>query len=130
MEILQLLETSPVFFIIATGILGLVVGSFLNVVIYRLPIIMHRAWTSECREHLGDTIPESGEQTRFNLLTPASRCPHCNHRISALENIPVLSYAFLKGRCAECGTAISPRYPAIELATALLVGHHGIAFRL
>ena len=120
MEILLLLETSPAFFIIAAGTLGLVVGSFLNVVIHRLPIIMDRAWTSECREHLGETIPETGEQTRFNLLTPASRCPHCNHHISALENIPVISYLFLKGRCTECGTAISPRYPTVELATALL----------
>jgi len=119
MEILQLLEASPVFFFIATGLLGLVVGSFLNVVIHRLPIIMDRAWTSECREHLGEKIQES-EAARFNLLTPASRCPHCNHRISALENIPVISYLFLRGRCAECGTAISPRYPAVELATALL----------
>ena len=120
MEILLLLETSPVFFIIAAGTSGLVVGSFLNVVIHRLPIIMDRAWTSECREHLGETIPETAEQARFNLLTPASRCPHCNHRISALENIPVISYLFLKGRCTECGTAISPRYPIVELATALL----------
>jgi len=120
MEILQLLETSPVFFIIATGLAGLVVGSFLNVVIFRLPLIMDRAWTSECREHLGETIQESELPTRFNLLTPASHCPHCNHRISAFENIPVISYLFLRGRCAECGIAISPRYPAVELVTALL----------
>ena len=120
MEILQLLESSPTFLVIATGALGLVVGSFLNVVIYRLPVMMNRAWTSECREHLGEAIPESGEQARFNLLTPASRCPDCNHRISALENIPVISYFLLKGRCAECGTAISVRYPIVELTTALL----------
>jgi len=120
MEILHLLETSPVFFVIATGTLGLIIGSFLNVVIHRLPIIMNRAWTSECREHLGETSPESGELARFNLLTPASRCPHCNHRISALENIPVISYLLLKGHCADCNTAISPRYPIIELTTALL----------
>ena len=81
---------------------------------------MNRAWTSECREHLGEAIPEIGEQARFNLLTPASRCPDCNHRISALENIPVISYLLLKGRCRECGTAISVRYPMVELATALL----------
>jgi leader peptidase (prepilin peptidase)/N-methyltransferase len=120
MEILQLLESSPTFLVIATGALGLVVGSFLNVVIYRLPVMMNRAWTSECREHLGEAIPESGEQTRFNLLTPASRCPDCNHRISILENIPVISYLLLRGRCAECGTAISVRYPIVELTTALL----------
>ena len=120
MEILQLLESSPVFLVIATGALGLVVGSFLNVVIHRLPIMMNRAWTSECREHLGETVPESEEQTRFNLLTPASRCPDCNHRISILENIPVISYLLLRGRCAECGAAISVRYPIVELTTALL----------
>ena len=120
MEILQLLESSPVFLVIATGALGLVVGSFLNVVIHRLPIMMNRAWTSECREHLGETVPESEEQTRFNLLTPASRCPDCNHRISILENIPVISYLLLRGRCADCGAAISVRYPIVELTTALL----------
>jgi len=120
MEILQLLESSPTFLVVATGALGLVVGSFLNVVIHRLPVMMNRAWTSECREHLGEAIPEIGEQARFNLLTPASRCPDCNHRISALENIPVISYLLLKGRCRECGTAISVRYPMVELATALL----------
>jgi leader peptidase (prepilin peptidase)/N-methyltransferase len=120
MEILLLLETSPTFFVIATGTLGLVVGSFLNVVIHRLPVIMDRAWTSECREHLGEPISENGEQARYNLLTPASRCPQCNHRIGVLENIPVISYLLLRGRCKECGTAISPRYPVVELATALL----------
>jgi leader peptidase (prepilin peptidase)/N-methyltransferase len=120
MEVLQLLEASPVFFVITTGALGLVIGSFLNVVIHRLPLIMDRSWTRECREHLGETVPESGKPERFNLLTPASRCPHCNHRISAFENIPVISYLFLKGRCIECGAAISLRYPTVELATAIL----------
>ena len=120
MEILQLLESSPTFLVIATGALGLVMGSFLNVVIHRLSIMMNRAWTNECREHLGEAILETGEQTHFNLLIPASRCPHCNHRISPLENIPVISYLLLKGRCTECGTAISPRYPLVELTTALM----------
>ena len=120
MEILQLLEASPVFFIIATGALGLVVGSFLNVVIHRLPIIMNTAWTLECREHVGDTPVEPTEQPRFNLLTPASRCPHCDHRIGAIENIPVISYLFLKGRCSECAAPISPRYPIVEAVTAIL----------
>ena len=120
MEILQLLEASPVFFIIATGALGLVVGSFLNVVIHRLPIMMNTAWTQECREHLGDAPAEPIEQLRFNLLTPASRCPHCGHRIGAIENIPVISYLFLKGRCSECAAPISPRYPIVEAVTAIL----------
>jgi len=120
MEILQLLEASPVFFIIATGALGLVVGSFLNVVIHRLPVMMNTAWTQECREHLGDAPAEPVEQPRFNLLTPASRCPHCGHRIGAIENIPVISYLFLKGRCSECAAPISPRYPIVEAVTAIL----------
>ena len=120
MEILQLLEASPLFFFIATGALGLVVGSFLNVVIHRLPIIMNTTWTQECREHLGEPPAESADQPRFNLLTPASRCPHCGHRISAIENIPVISYLFLKGRCSECAATISPRYPIVEAVTAVL----------
>ena len=134
MESLQLLDSSLTFLIIATGLLGLVVGSFLNVVIYRLPIMMNRAWTSECREHLGEVIPETAQLTRFNLLTPASRCPHCSHRIRILENIPVLSYLLLKGRCADCGIVISPRYPIVELTTALLsvitALHFGYGFQM
>jgi leader peptidase (prepilin peptidase)/N-methyltransferase len=119
MEALQLLESSRLFFVIATGVLGLVVGSFLNVVIYRLPVIMERLWARECQEHPGDTAA-TGTQEHFNLLTPASRCPQCNHRISAAENIPVISYLFLKGRCSGCGSAIPMRYPAVELITAIL----------
>jgi len=119
MEVLQLLESSRLFFLIACGALGLVVGSFLNVVIYRLPVMMERSWNRECREHAGISA-DTEEQQRFNLLTPASRCPQCDHRISALENIPLISYLFLKGRCSGCGTSISIRYPAVELATAIL----------
>jgi leader peptidase (prepilin peptidase)/N-methyltransferase len=119
MEVLQLLESSRVFFLIACGALGLVVGSFLNVVIHRLPVMMKRAWDQECHEHVGISA-DTDEQQRFNLLTPSSRCPQCDHRISALENIPVISYLFLKGRCSSCKTPISLRYPAVELATAIL----------
>jgi leader peptidase (prepilin peptidase)/N-methyltransferase len=119
MEVLHLLESSQLFFLLACGALGLVVGSFLNVVIYRLPLMMERAWIRECREHAGISA-DTDEQQRFNLLTPASRCPQCDHRISALENIPLISYLFLKGRCSGCGTSISIRYPAVELATAIL----------
>jgi leader peptidase (prepilin peptidase)/N-methyltransferase len=120
MEVLQLLETSPLFFGIATGALGLVVGSFLNVVIYRLPIMMDNTWSRECREHMGDSQAEPLVQTPFNLLTPASRCPQCGHRITALENIPVISYLLLRGRCSGCGTGIPLRYPAVEIVTAVL----------
>lgn len=119
MEVLHLLESSQLFFLLACGALGLVVGSFLNVVIYRLPVMMETAWNRECREHAGISA-DTHEQQRFNLLTPASRCPQCDHRISALENIPLISYLFLKGRCSGCGASISIRYPAVELATAIL----------
>ena len=119
MEALQLLESSRLFLAIATGALGLVVGSFLNVVIYRLPVMMNRGWIRECKEHSGEAA-DPDEQQPFNLLTPASRCPQCNHRVSAAENIPVISYLFLKGRCSDCGNAISMRYPAVELTTAIL----------
>ena len=127
MEVLQLLESSQLFFLIACGALGLVVGSFLNVVIYRLPVMMKRAWNQECHEHVGISA-DTDEQQPFNLLTPASRCPQCDHRISALENIPVISYLFLKGRCSGCGTPISLRYPAVELATAILSGVTALHF--
>jgi leader peptidase (prepilin peptidase)/N-methyltransferase len=120
MQVLQLLETSPLFFAIASGAMGLVVGSFLNVVVYRLPIIMERTWSRECRQHLGEDVATGDQAETFNLLSPASRCPNCKHRVSAIENIPVISYLFLRGRCSECGTAISLRYPAVEIATAVL----------
>ena len=120
MEVLHLLETSPLFFGIAAGALGLVVGSFLNVVIHRLPTMMHNTWSRECREHMEDSPTEALVQEPFNLLTPASRCPQCGHRITALENIPVISYLFLRGRCSGCGTGIPLRYPAVEIVTAVL----------
>jgi leader peptidase (prepilin peptidase)/N-methyltransferase len=120
MEVFRLLESSPAFLMFSTGMLGLVVGSFLNVVIHRLPLIMERAWSRELREHLGEDTTDSSEEAAYNLVTPASRCPQCGHRISAAENIPVLSYLFLRGRCSECGARIPVRYPLVELTTALL----------
>ena len=120
MEVLQLLESSALFFAIATCALGLVVGSFLNVVIHRLPVMMNNNWSRECREHMGDSSAEPLLQEPFNLLTPASRCPQCGHRITALENIPVISYLLLRGRCSGCGTGIPLRYPAVEIGTAVL----------
>jgi len=120
MEVLQLLESSALFFAIAACALGLVVGSFLNVVIHRLPVMMNNNWSRECREHMGDSSAEPLLQEPFNLLTPASRCPQCGHRITALENIPVISYLLLRGRCSGCGTGIPLRYPAVEIGTAVL----------
>ncbi len=113
------------FYYITTFLLGLIVGSFLNVVIYRLPIMLKRGWKSECQAFLaeeeGQPLPQNSEETSvFNLNTPRSRCPQCGHAIAAWENIPIISYLFLGGRCAECKTSISLRYPAIELFTAIL----------
>ncbi len=105
-------------------LLGLIVGSFLNVVIYRLPVMLKSGWKSECQAFLaeeeGQSPSHNEEAQAFNLNTPRSRCPHCGHAITAWENIPVISYLFLRGRCAECKTAISLRYPAIEIFTAIL----------
>ncbi|GAB1233782.1 prepilin peptidase [Ferrigenium sp. UT5] len=114
---LTLLQDSPVFFTTLCGILGLLVGSFLNVVIYRLPRMMEREWQAQCAELNGK--PVAGHAP-FNLLVPRSACPHCNHAISALENIPLLSYLFLRGRCAGCGAPISPRYPVVEAVSGIL----------
>ena len=122
MAIIELLGSSPAFYLIVVGLLGLMVGSFLNVVIHRLPMMMEREWQSHCAEIVaGDSA--SIEQTageKFNLATPRSRCPHCSHAITAFENIPVISYLWLRGRCSDCGTKISLRYPIIEAITALL----------
>ncbi len=99
------------------GLLGLLVGSFLNVVIHRLPRMMERDWQLQCAELRGEAAPE---KERLSLAAPASRCPHCGHAIRAWENIPVLSFLFLKGRCSGCQTPISLRYPLVEAFTGLL----------
>jgi leader peptidase (prepilin peptidase)/N-methyltransferase len=119
MDVLLLLETSPPLLYVTAGIIGLMVGSFLNVVIHRLPIILERQWSRHCHEHLAIDTGTNAEESPFNLVRPASRCPECGHRIRALENIPVVSYLLLKGHCASCGTRIPARYPAIELVTAV-----------
>ncbi|MCL2590130.1 MAG: A24 family peptidase [Betaproteobacteria bacterium] len=98
-------------------LLGLFIGSCLNVVIARLPVMMEREWQAEMAESRGDAVAK-GE--RFNLATPRSRCPHCGHTISALENIPLASFLFLRGRCRHCRAAISVRYPLVESLTAVL----------
>ena len=106
-------------------VLGLLVGSFLNVVVYRLPVMMERAWRAQCQELIPPPEPPAPiakQEKPFNLMTPRSRCPHCGHAIAAWENIPVISYLILRGRCAGCGKSISLRYPLVELSTALLSG--------
>jgi leader peptidase (prepilin peptidase) / N-methyltransferase len=110
---------SPYGFIALIGVIGLLVGSFLNVVIYRLPIMMHRDWRKECMDYLQLNLDSIDDVDKpFNLTLPLSRCPECKTAIKPYQNIPVISYIFLKGRCAQCHHPISWRYPAIELLTA------------
>lgn len=113
----SLLLENPALAIALAGILGLLVGSFLNVVIHRLPRMMERDWQLQCAELRGEAAPE---QERLSLAAPASRCPHCGHAIRAWENIPVLSFLLLKGRCSGCQAPISLRYPLVETFTGLL----------
>ena len=115
----DLLRSEPTVFVTASVILGLLVGSFLNVVIHRLPKMMEREWHANCLELQGKEIPE---QTKYNIVTPRSACPNCGHQISALENIPIISYLFLRGKCKGCQTKISLRYPLIEALTGALIG--------
>lgn len=114
---LTLLESNPLWFTVTCGIVGLLVGSFLNVVIYRLPKIMEREWQTQCAELNQTSLPEV---SRYTLSVPRSACPGCGHRITALENIPVMSYLWLRGKCAECRTHISVRYPVVEAITGIL----------
>ena len=121
MEMLQTLESTPALFYATVVVLGLVIGSFLNVVIHRLPVILKNTWSRQCQELLGpEHVDDHAASRPYNLLMPASHCPACGHRIRAIENIPVASYLFLRGRCAACRTRIPARYPLIEIATASL----------
>ena len=117
----QLLIESPFVFVAIAFLFALLIGSFLNVVIHRLPIMMEREWREQCKELTQMPVPELPEG-RFDLMEPRSRCPSCGAGISALQNIPVLSYIVLGGKCSACATPISARYPGIELLTAVLSG--------
>jgi len=110
------LLTTPMAFTVLMGIVGLLIGSFLNVVIYRLPLMMQRQWRYDCLEYL-KLEPDAPTET-FNLALPTSRCSHCQTPILARQNIPVLSYLWLRGKCANCKNPISARYPTVELFTA------------
>ena len=112
------LFTAPLPFTILMGVIGLLVGSFLNVVIYRLPIMMQRQWRSDCLEYL--KLENNEPVETFNLALPKSSCPHCKTPILARHNIPVLSYLLLRGKCAACQNPIAARYPTVELLTAVL----------
>ena len=104
------------------ALLGLLIGSFLNVVIYRLPKMMERQWAAECAEYVNEPAAVTPARTEpsFNLLVPRSACQKCGHQIRWHENIPLLSYALLRGKCSACGTRISARYPAVEVLTGAL----------
>ncbi|MCB1755049.1 MAG: prepilin peptidase [Gammaproteobacteria bacterium] len=118
---LDLLQANTFLFLAIVALFSLFVGSFLNVVIYRLPIMMENSWRRECRELL-DHEPgnDSQAETTFNLMVPRSRCPSCGQLINAWQNIPVISYILLRGKCGNCGTPISIQYPIIEIVTSIL----------
>lgn len=119
-DIVLLLQSSPTTLIIFVLLIGLMVGSFLNVVIHRLPIMMERGWKQEYQSYFH---PEQAEAlTPYNLVKPDSECPKCGHKIRAWENIPLLSWLLLGGKCSQCKTPISARYPLVELLTGLLSG--------
>mgnify|MGYP001231132364 CR=1 FL=1 len=120
---MEVLFSQPLVLLPAVVILGLTVGSFLNVVIYRLPIMLERQWKRDCCEFL-DVQPESDttNQTPFNLAVPHSTCPNCGHAIKPWENIPIISYVFLRGKCSSCKISISVRYPLVETTTGVLSG--------
>lgn len=128
MTFLELLQSDRTTLIIATIVLGLLVGSFLNVVIYRLPVMMRRAWREQCIDflELNASDFQQAEPTHghpvFNLVKPDSHCPQCNAPVRPWQNIPVLSWVMLKGRCASCRASISVRYPLVEIVTGLVSG--------
>ena len=118
---LELVADSPVLTLVLAVLLGLMVGSFLNVVIYRLPLMMEREWRAQCAELLSQPDPDT-DKPALTLWGPRSQCPSCGHQIRAVENIPLLSYLWQRGRCAHCGTAISIQYPLVEAASGILAG--------
>ena len=121
-QILTVFEAVPSFFYLCVILLSLMVGSFLNVVVYRLPKMLEREWYSECREFLGDEVKNIPvkDLPEMTLSKPDSTCPKCGHKIRFYENVPVLSWLFLKGKCSQCKNAISMRYPLVEMTTSLL----------
>jgi leader peptidase (prepilin peptidase)/N-methyltransferase len=124
-DLVSFLQSQVTTYLTFLFVLGLLIGSFLNVVIYRLPIMMQREWRSDCLEFLDQ--PSEAATEKFNISVPRSRCSKCGHAISALENIPILSYFTLRGKCRQCKTPISMQYPLVELFTgviSLIIGWH------
>jgi leader peptidase (prepilin peptidase) / N-methyltransferase len=132
MPLILYLETHAGAFILLAGLLGLIVGSFLNVVIHRTPIMLQRMWQRECAGLAEAATQESAGGEPYNLVWPGSRCPHCGHHIRAWENIPVISFLWLKGKCSACGAPISWRYPMVEISSAavsaVVAWHFGYTF--
>jgi leader peptidase (prepilin peptidase)/N-methyltransferase len=140
MLLIEYLQANSSIALGATFVLGLLVGSFLNVVIYRLPVMMEREWREQCRELEAQDASSSSEEQpapedpppAFNLIVPRSRCPNCKAAIAAHQNIPIVSYALQRGKCRACDWRIPLRYPAIELLTALMsvavIAHFGVSF--
>ena len=131
MQFIQLLQENMTLALVVFGLLGLCVGSFLNVVIHRTPLMMVAAWRQECSQFMAEQADMPPEHTQplanivaadpsITLSTPASRCPHCAHKIKWYENVPLISWLILRGRCSDCKAAIGLRYPIVELVTALL----------
>ena len=119
-ELIALIQQHSTIYIILASLLGLLVGSFLNVVIHRLPIMMEMDWREQCASLTSTGNTE--KTTKYNLITPRSTCPHCQKTIAAWHNIPVISFLLLGGRCKECKASISWRYPTVEIISAFLVG--------
>ncbi len=131
MTLHEFMSNSPTAVIASVFVLGAMVGSFLNVVIHRLPVMLEKDWKQQCDELFSASAttevtqdqatknPSTSKQ-KYNLISPGSHCPNCSHKISALENIPIISYLFLKGQCSDCKQSISLRYPLIELVTAIM----------
>ena len=117
----ELLTQMPMLFIGISFVVALLIGSFLNVIIYRLPIMLEREWRAQCEE-ITETPAVELPTGRFDLVAPRSRCPACGEPITAMQNIPVISYLMLGGKCGNCQAPISRRYPIIELMTAVLTG--------
>ncbi len=122
MDVITVLQQNSFFFFITVGVISLLIGSFLNAAIYRIPIMLENTWREDCKhlleqETTANPTGTSTHQPTFNLFVPRSRCPECQHMITAMENIPIVSYLFLKGQCKSCGAPISLQYPLVELFT-------------
>jgi len=131
MALFDLIQSAPGFLVFLCVVVGLLVGSFLNVVIHRLPKMMEREWEAQCADLRSETPPKAA---KYNLVLPRSACPKCGHMITALENVPVASWLVLRGKCRACRAPISARYPLVELLTGALSGviawHFGFGFAL